>query len=267
MYWLCSVFPACVFAARCAPVKGRLLVCCVLCCRWMWSFAHVPYSFWFSLVTCTHRVNPFCCCCWCCTCCSCCLLQGSVVQRLQRFAMDTHLKQVVLRMITEDMRQRGKAPSFSAALQVHQLQRRNVWDGNAVHVCLFSRKHSVVMFLSSCTQRDLCCVCPGGTMPWFADSCTLANTAAGLSWLEMVVCSLWLLPMSVRLGFVFKLIVAAALLLVQDLFAQYDKDKSGTISFEELAEGPEGAGLRCQRARGGPTLIWVFMAADVMVLG
>jgi hypothetical protein len=41
-----------------------------------------------------------------------------VVQRLQRFATYTHLKQVVLRMITEDMRQRGKAPSFSAALQV-----------------------------------------------------------------------------------------------------------------------------------------------------
>jgi hypothetical protein len=45
-------------------------------------------------------------------------LQGSVVQRLQRFATYTHLKQVVLRMITEDMRQRGKAPSFSTALQV-----------------------------------------------------------------------------------------------------------------------------------------------------
>jgi calcium-dependent protein kinase len=39
------------------------------------------------------------------------------VQRLQRFATYTHLKQVVLRMITEDMRQRGKAPSFSNALQ------------------------------------------------------------------------------------------------------------------------------------------------------
>jgi hypothetical protein len=46
------------------------------------------------------------------------ILQGSVVQRLQRFATYTHLKQVVLRMITEDMRQRGKAPSFSSALQV-----------------------------------------------------------------------------------------------------------------------------------------------------
>lgn len=45
-------------------------------------------------------------------------LQGSVVQRLQRFATYTHLKQVVLRMITEDMRNRGKAPSFSNALQV-----------------------------------------------------------------------------------------------------------------------------------------------------
>lgn len=44
-------------------------------------------------------------------------LQGSVVQRLQRFATYTHLKQVVLRMITEDMRQRGKTPSFGAALQ------------------------------------------------------------------------------------------------------------------------------------------------------
>eukprot|EP00879_Flechtneria_rotunda_P029811 GHRR01032262.1.p3 GENE.GHRR01032262.1~~GHRR01032262.1.p3 ORF type:complete len:109 (+),score=41.51 GHRR01032262.1:705-1031(+) len=44
-------------------------------------------------------------------------LQGSVVQRLQRFATYTHLKQVVLRMITEDMRQRGKAPSISQALQ------------------------------------------------------------------------------------------------------------------------------------------------------
>uniref|UniRef100_A0A383WHF3 Non-specific serine/threonine protein kinase n=1 Tax=Tetradesmus obliquus TaxID=3088 RepID=A0A383WHF3_TETOB len=44
-------------------------------------------------------------------------LKGSVVQRLQRFATYTHLKQVVLRMITEDMRNRGKAPSFSNALQ------------------------------------------------------------------------------------------------------------------------------------------------------
>lgn len=45
-------------------------------------------------------------------------LQGSVVQRLQRFATYSHLKQVVLRMITEEMRSRGKAPSFGAALQV-----------------------------------------------------------------------------------------------------------------------------------------------------
>eukprot|EP00878_Enallax_costatus_P014411 GHUV01015071.1.p1 GENE.GHUV01015071.1~~GHUV01015071.1.p1 ORF type:complete len:625 (+),score=149.12 GHUV01015071.1:250-1875(+) len=71
-------------------------------------------------------------------------LKGSVVQRLQRFATYTHLKQVVLRMITEDMRQRGKTPSFSTALQ--------------------------------------------------------------------------------------------------ELFAAYDKDKSGTISFEELAEGLRGQG-------------------------
>lgn len=48
----------------------------------------------------------------------CCVLQGSVVQRLQRFATYSHLKQVVLRMITEEMRSRGKAPSFGAALQV-----------------------------------------------------------------------------------------------------------------------------------------------------
>jgi uncharacterized membrane protein YgcG len=48
--------------------------------------------------------------CWC--------PQGSVVQRLQRFATYSHLKQVVLRMITEEMRSKGKAPSFGAALQV-----------------------------------------------------------------------------------------------------------------------------------------------------
>jgi hypothetical protein len=47
-----------------------------------------------------------------------CAPQGSVVQRLQRFATYSHLKQVVLRMITEEMRSRGKAPSFGAALQV-----------------------------------------------------------------------------------------------------------------------------------------------------
>jgi hypothetical protein len=41
-----------------------------------------------------------------------------VVQRLQRFATYSHLKQVVLRMITEEMRNKGKAPSFGAALQV-----------------------------------------------------------------------------------------------------------------------------------------------------
>lgn len=39
------------------------------------------------------------------------------MQRLQRFATYTHLKQVVLRMITEDMRARGKAPTFSSTLQ------------------------------------------------------------------------------------------------------------------------------------------------------
>lgn len=44
-------------------------------------------------------------------------LKGSVVQRLQRFATYSHLKQVVLRMITEEMRSKGKAPSFGAALQ------------------------------------------------------------------------------------------------------------------------------------------------------
>lgn len=43
-----------------------------------------------------------------------------MVQRLQRFATYSHLKQVVLRMITEEMRSRGKAPSFGAALQVRE---------------------------------------------------------------------------------------------------------------------------------------------------
>ena len=80
-------------------------------------------------------------------------LKGSVVQRLQRFATYTHLKQVVLRMITEDMRQRGKTPSFSSALQ--------------------------------------------------------------------------------------------------ELFAAYDKDKSGTISFEELAEGLRGQGYVVNEAEVG----------------
>lgn len=61
------------------------------------------------------------CCCVClltCICFTSVHLQGSVVQRLQRFATYSHLKQVVLRMITEEMRSRGKAPSFGAALQV-----------------------------------------------------------------------------------------------------------------------------------------------------
>jgi calcium-dependent protein kinase len=44
--------------------------------------------------------------------------QGSVVARLQRFATYGHLKQLVLRMITEDMRRRGTTPSLAAAMQV-----------------------------------------------------------------------------------------------------------------------------------------------------
>ncbi|GBF98366.1 calcium dependent kinase [Raphidocelis subcapitata] len=45
-------------------------------------------------------------------------LKGSVVARLQRFATYSHLKQLVLRMITEDMRRRGGgATSLAAALQ------------------------------------------------------------------------------------------------------------------------------------------------------
>eukprot|EP00877_Chromochloris_zofingiensis_P003189 jgi/Chrzof1/12871/Cz07g10120.t1 len=44
-------------------------------------------------------------------------LNGSVVQRLQRFATYTHLKQVVLGMITEEMRARGQAISLNSALQ------------------------------------------------------------------------------------------------------------------------------------------------------
>lgn len=46
------------------------------------------------------------------------------MQRLQRFATYSHLKQVVLRMITEEMRSRGKAPSFGAALQVNMNEGR-----------------------------------------------------------------------------------------------------------------------------------------------
>lgn len=42
-----------------------------------------------------------------------------MVQRLQRFATYTHLKQVVLGMITEEMRARGQAISLNSALQVH----------------------------------------------------------------------------------------------------------------------------------------------------
>jgi Ca2+-binding EF-hand superfamily protein len=34
----------------------------------------------------------------------------------------------------------------------------------------------------------------------------------------------------------------ALLPCLQELFAQYDKDKSGTISFEELADGLRGQG-------------------------
>ncbi|KAI8467471.1 MAG: kinase-like domain-containing protein [Monoraphidium minutum] len=45
-------------------------------------------------------------------------LQGSVVARLQRFATYGHLKQLVLRMITEDMRARGSAPTLASALQL-----------------------------------------------------------------------------------------------------------------------------------------------------
>ncbi|KAI8474838.1 MAG: kinase-like domain-containing protein [Monoraphidium minutum] len=44
-------------------------------------------------------------------------LKGSVVARLQRFATYGHLKQLVLRMITEDMRRRGTTPSLAAAMQ------------------------------------------------------------------------------------------------------------------------------------------------------
>jgi calcium-dependent protein kinase len=44
--------------------------------------------------------------------------QGSVVARLQRFATYSHLKQLVLRMITEDMRRQGSTPTLASALQV-----------------------------------------------------------------------------------------------------------------------------------------------------
>ncbi|GBF97386.1 calcium-dependent kinase [Raphidocelis subcapitata] len=44
-------------------------------------------------------------------------LKGSVVARLQRFATYSHLKQLVLRMITEDMRRKGSTPSLAAAMQ------------------------------------------------------------------------------------------------------------------------------------------------------
>ena len=46
------------------------------------------------------------------------MLQGSVVQRLQRFATYTHLKQVVLKMITEEMRAVGHTEgTLSSALK------------------------------------------------------------------------------------------------------------------------------------------------------
>jgi hypothetical protein len=41
-----------------------------------------------------------------------------VVARLQRFATYSHLKQLVLRMITEDMRRKGSTPSLASAMSV-----------------------------------------------------------------------------------------------------------------------------------------------------
>jgi calcium-dependent protein kinase len=55
-------------------------------------------------------------------------LAGSVVQRLQRYATYAHLKQVVLRLITEQMQQAGKLPGVARALR--DLFKRLDLDGN-----------------------------------------------------------------------------------------------------------------------------------------
>jgi hypothetical protein len=64
---------------------------------------------------------------------------------------------------------------------------------------------------------------------------------------------------------------AAACRCVQELFAAYDKDKSGTISFEELADGLRGQGyvvnesevgrsftqsIRCVSSKSGQPKRW-----------
>lgn len=51
-----------------------------------------------------------------------------MVQRLQRYATYAHLKQVVLRLITEEMRKQGRLPGVACALR--DLFARLDSDGN-----------------------------------------------------------------------------------------------------------------------------------------
>jgi hypothetical protein len=121
----------------------------------------------------------------------------------QRFATYSHLKQLVLRMITEDMRQRGTAPTLAAALQVGARPRRapalgSTWalqSSRCFSVPTPLRRHSP-------SQDDLARMSP----------------------------PLPPRPPSLRPP------------TPQDLFAEYDVDASGSISFDELATGLQRQG-------------------------
>lgn len=115
----------------------------------------------------------------------CCVLQGSVVQRLQRFATYSHLKQVVLRMITEEMRSRGKAPSFgrrcscvrSTTGSQYYLWRCGMEGGGGGGSTAFALKLSVPTFRVPCRCA---CMTVADIFSYVAAACDYLPTPAYL---------------------------------------------------------------------------------------
>jgi len=157
--------------------------------------------------------------------------QGSVVQRLQRFATYSHLKQVVLRMITEEMRTRGKAPSFGAALQVKR------GGGGWAVGCGGCAVGGVGLVMELTGARV-----GGAKLP---ETFFLVGS-------EKYTCGAVL---RVSLQHCLAPLLLLLLLLCwspQELFAAYDKDKNGTISFEELTDGLRGQGYVVNESEVSP---------------
>jgi hypothetical protein len=144
--------------------------------------------------------------------------QGSVVARLQRFATYGSLKQLVLRMITEDMRRSGATPTLAAAMQARGAGALFLLGGLSgavppLHACPTPRRNTPPWLKSHPSNQSH----PGpNALP---PNATNAMTPHPLPTPPPTPPP----PPPTKTP--------------QELFREYDSDASGSISFEELTDG------------------------------